>query len=219
MEKLTVIDIETENTGYDIMKHNKRIISVQMFDGREGSIFYDGSSENSIDAAKSNIKSQIRENYKFVGFNIKNFDTPLIKEFLGIEIPSGQILEIGEMPRMNTIREKLGKNRPRLFDICDYLGIECSHKNIMDSLALKLKSRPDVMALAKEGAEKFIKERGWSPDFSYKYALEKVSGGMAILDSFNEFVRSGGDTNSLFYKYAMGDVFAEYRLFEMLNKI
>jgi uncharacterized protein YprB with RNaseH-like and TPR domain len=103
------LDIETENTGYDIMKHNKRIISIQMFDGQNGSIFYDGSNENSIDVAKSNIKSQIDDGYKFVGFNIRNFDVPLIKEFLGIEIPSEQIFEIGEMPQMNDVRKNLGK--------------------------------------------------------------------------------------------------------------
>lgn len=219
MDKLTVLDIETENTGYDIMKHNKRIISVQMFDGLEGSIFYDGSDKNSIDAAKTNIKSKTDEGCKFVGFNIRNFDVPLIKEFLGIEIHSGQILEISEMPQMNIIREKIGKTRPRLVDVCDYLGVECSHKNLMDDLSMKLRSRPDVISLAKEGAEKFIKERGWSSDFSHKYAIEKVAGGMAILDSFNEFVRNGGNTNSLFYKYAMGDVFSEHQLFDTLTKM
>lgn len=218
MEKLTVIDIETENTGYDIMKHNKRIISVQMFDGQEGSIFYDGSGKNTIDAAKSTINSQIDDDFKFVGFNIRNFDVPLIKDFLGIEIPSAQILEIGEMPQMNKIRENLGKTRPRLVDICEHLGIECSHKNIMDDLSRKLQGRPDVVSLAKEGAENFVKERGWSQNFSQNYALEKVAVGMAILESFNEFVRNGGDANSLFYKYAMGDVFSEHRLFEMLSK-
>jgi hypothetical protein len=41
---------------------------------------------------------------------------------------------------------------------------------------------------------------------------------MAILDSFNEFVRSGGNTNSLFYRYAMGDVFSEQQLFETLKE-
>jgi len=218
MDKLTVIDIETENTGYDIMKHNKRVISVQMFDGQEGSIFYDGSDKNTIDAAKSTIRSQIDDGFKFVGFNIRNFDVPLIKDFLGVEIPSTQILEIGEMPQMNKIREDLGKARPRLVDICDHLGIECSHKNIMDDLSRKLQVRPDVVSLAKEGAATFVKERNWSQNFSQNYALEKVAGGMAILESFNEFVRNGGNTNSLFYRYAMGDVFSEHQLFEVLSK-
>ncbi|MEM3013855.1 MAG: ribonuclease H-like domain-containing protein [Candidatus Bathyarchaeia archaeon] len=219
MEKLTVIDIETENTGYDIMKHNKRIISVQMFDGQKGSIFYDGSNKNSIDAAKSSIESQINEGYKFVGFNIRNFDVPLIKNFLGVEIPGGQIIEISEMSQMNDIRKNIGKQWPRLFEICDHLGIECSHKGLMDSLSMKFRTRPDVVALAKKGAENLVKEKGWGLGFSHDYALGKVAGGMAILDSFNEFVGNRGDTKSLFYKYAMGDVFAEHRLFEALKKM
>jgi hypothetical protein len=88
----------------------------------------------------------------------------------------------------------------------------------MDDLSIRFRSRPDVMALAREGAEKLIKEKRWSSDFSYDYALGKIAGGMAILDSFNEFVRSGGDTNSLFYRYAMGDVFSEHQLFETLKQ-
>ncbi len=219
MDKLTVIDIETENTGYDIMKHNKRIISIQMFDGQEGLIFYDGSDKNTIDVAKSNIQSQIDAGFKFVGFNIRNFDVPLIKEFLGIEIPSGQILEISEMSSMNKIREKLGKKKPRLVDVCGHLGIECSHKNIMDDLSLKFRNQSDVIVIAKEGAEKWIKELGWGSSFSHNLALEKVAGGMAILDSFNEFVKHGGDPNSLFYKYAMGDVISEHKLYQKLNQI
>lgn len=207
MDKITVLDIETENTGYDIMGHNKRIISIQMYDGQKGSIFYEGSYKNTIDEAKSIIKTQLREDYKFVGFNIRNFDAFFIKEFLGIEISANNIVEISEMHQMDQIREKLRKNRPRLVDICNHLGIECSHKNMMDEISVNFKNQPNVIAMAKEGAEKWVKERGWSYDFSYNLALDKVAGGMAILESFNEFVKSGGNTFSLFYKYAMGDVF------------
>lgn len=219
INRIVTLDIETENTGYDIMKDNKRIISVQMFDGHESSIFYDGSDKNSVGAAKSNIKSQIDEGYKFVGFNIRNFDIPLIKEFLGVEIPAAQIVEIGEMQKMRDIKQRIGKDWPKLVEICDFLGIECSHKNIMDEHSLKFKNLPHVIKLAKEGAEKLQKEKNWSYDYSYNRVLDKISGGMAILDSFNEFVRSGGDTNSLFYKYAMGDVFSEHHLFETLKKL
>jgi hypothetical protein len=219
MDKLTVLDIETENTGYDIMKHNKRIISVQMFDGSTGRLFYDGSESSPIGDAKEAILSQMDDGYGFVGFNVRNFDVPLIKEFMGVEIPSGQVMEIGEMPPMDSIRQRLGKQRPRLFDVCDHLGIECSHKGIMDELSMRFRSRPDVVALAKEGADNLVKEKGWSLGFSQDYALGKVAGGMAILESFNEFVNSGGSMDSLFYKYAMGDVFSEHRFFEALKKV
>ncbi|MEM3112535.1 MAG: hypothetical protein QXY90_05800 [Candidatus Anstonellales archaeon] len=219
MDKLTVIDIETENTGYDIMKHNKRIISVQMFDGGTGRLFYDGSESSPIGAAKEAILSQVDDGYEFVGFNVRNFDVPLIKEFMGVEIPIGQVIEIGEMPQMNDIRRNLGKQWPRLFEVCDHLGIECSHKGLMDNISSRLQSRPDVIALAKDGATNLAKEKGSTPEYWHNRTLAKVAGGMAILESFNEFVRSGGNTDSLFYKYAMGDVFAEHRLFEALQKI
>lgn len=219
MEKLTVIDIETENTGYDIMKHNKRIISVQMFDGNTGKLFYDGSASNSISAAKEALLSQIDDGYKFVGFNVRNFDVPLIKNFMGVEIPFGQIIEIGEMPQMNDVRQNLGKQWPRLFEVCDHLGIECSHKGLMNNLSSRLQSRPDVIALVKIGAENLAKEKGSTPEYWHNRTLAKIAGGVAILESFNEFVGSGGNTDSLFYKYAMGDVFSEYRLFEALKKV
>lgn len=218
MDRFVVIDIETENTGYDIMEHNKRIISVQLFDGSDGTIFYDGSDKNSIPDAKSAILSQIDQNYKFVGFNIRNFDALFLNKFLGITIPRTQIVDISEMPNMEKVRKELTKNYPSLLETCKHLGIDCSHKTKMDELSVKYRNLPDVTKLAREGAEKMVKERGWSYDFSYNRALDKVAGGMAIFDSFNEFVRARGDVNSLFYRYAMGDVFTEHRLFEALQK-
>lgn len=217
MEKFVVLDIETENTGYDIMEHNKRIISVQLYDGSEGTLFYDGSNKNSISAAKSALLTQIDQNYKFVGFNIRNFDAHLLNKFLGVTIPRGQIVELSEMPNMERIRKQLTKNYPTLAEVCGHLGIDCSHKGIMDGLSAKIRNLPDVLEMAREGAEKMVKERGWSYDFSYNRALDKIAGGRAILQSFNEFVSSQGDSESLFYKYAMGDVFTEHRLFQNLR--
>ena len=43
--------------------------------------------------------------------------------------------------------------------------------------------------------------------------------GMAIFEAFNEFVRTNGDENSLFYKYAMGDVFTENDLYKKLREL
>ncbi|MGI0016110.1 MAG: hypothetical protein ACREBU_22035 [Nitrososphaera sp.] len=218
MDRFTVIDIETENTGYDVMNDNKRIISIQMYDSAEGTIFYDGSDKNTIVAAKSTILSQIDQSYKFVGFNIRNFDAVFLNRFLGIEIPDELILEISEMPQMAKIRTRLGKKNPRLLDICKHLGIDCAHKKMMDDVSVKFRSLPDVIRIAKEAAEKLSKDRGWGYDFSYNMALDRIAGGMGILESFNDFVSKGGDTNSLFYRYAMGDVFTEHRLFEELRK-
>lgn len=215
MDKVTVIDIETENTGHDIMNHNKRILSIQTYDGIEGRIFYDGSDKDDIDAGKSHIMSLIDRGYNFAGFNIRNFDTVLLKQFLNIDIPRNSILEIGEMPRMNEIRRQLKNSYPSLFQTCSHLGIECSHKGLIDGLAADFKKLPNVMATAKIEADKKVK-RGEEYQRAYDKILNKIAGGMAILESFNDFLKSGGSVSAVFYRYAMGDVFSEYRLFKAL---
>lgn len=216
--EIITLDIETENTGYDIMNDNKRIISIQTLSENEGKIYYDGSELNDLDLAKTDLQTLIQNDKSFLGFNLKGFDIPLIKKFLDIEIPSSQIIEIGEMKNMNDIRQKLGKRRPRLVEICDLLGIDCSHKSLMDQQALELKKLPEVIQKAEEGANKWITELGWGHDFSHRLALDRVTGGMAILNEFNEFVKSNGGKNSLFYKYAMGDVFTENSLYWKLRE-
>jgi len=210
---IVTLDIETENTGYDIMNDNKRIISVQILNENEPKIYYDGSESSSLDQAKKDLQTWIENEKSFLGFNLKGFDIPLIKKFLDIEIPSPQIIEISEMKKMNDIRQKLGKNRPRLVEICDLLGIDCSHKTLMDQQALDFKKLPEVVQKAEEGAKKWTTELGWGYDFSQRLALDRIAGGMAIFEAFNEFVRTNGDENSLFYKYAMGDVFTENSLY------
>lgn len=215
---IVTLDIETENTGYDIMNDNKRIISVQILNKNEPKIYYDGSKSSSLDQAKKDLQTLIEDEKSFVGFNLKGFDIPLIKKFLDIEIPSPQIIEIGEMKKMNDVRQKLGKNRPRLAEICDLLGIDCSHKTLMDQQALDFKKLPEVVQKAEEGAKKWTTELGWGYDFSRRLALDRIAGGMAIFEAFNEFVRTNGDENSLFYKYAMGDVFSENDLYKKLRE-
>lgn len=61
------------------------------------------------------------------------------------------------------------------------------------------------------------KKKNWSSDFSYNYALDKVAGGNAIYDAYLEFVESGGQKNTLFYEYAIGDIISEYQLFKALG--
>ena len=69
MNETIVIDIETENTGYDVMGDNKRILSVQTYDGNESLIYYDGSDKNDLSSAKRFLEEQIGVGTKFVGFN------------------------------------------------------------------------------------------------------------------------------------------------------
>ena len=214
-----VLDIETENTGYDVMNHNKRLISVQMLNGNTRQLFYDGSQNNSLNNARSEILSQIENGSNFVGFNIRNFDVPFLKRFLEVEIPSQQILDISEMNELSKIRNEIGKRYPRLLEICEHLGIDCSHKTMMDDYAMKFRDLPNVLELAKQGAKEWASKKGWSYDFSLKLAVDKITGGMAILESFNEFVRKGGSHEALFYNYAIGDILAENNLFQKLKEM
>jgi len=48
---------------------------------------------------------------------------------------------------------------------------------------------------------------------------EKIAGGIAILDAFNEFVDSGGKQDKLFYRYAMKDIQVESELYNRILKI
>ena len=212
-EKIVTLDIETENTGYDIMEDNKRIISIQLMEGTKTKIFYDGSKTDRIEAGENKLHSLIESGKNFVGFNIRNFDVRLIKKFLGIEIPASQIIEISEMPKMNNIRKHLRNDWPRLVDCCEFMDVECSHKGLIDEQSNRLKKRPDVIKKAKEGAVALQERRGWSFNYAYNQALDKISGGTAILEAFNEFVGSKGDPNTIFYRYAMGDVFSENALY------
>jgi len=194
------------------------IFSVQTLSDDGEKIYYDGSNTNNLVNAKQDLNMLISNGASFVGYNIRNFDIPFLKKFLGIEIPSSQVLEIGEMPAVDKIRIKKGKKRLRLEEICSFVGIDAGHKKEMELASQKFRKLSDVMNKAEEAANLWHTERGWGRDFSYDYALRVLAGGMAILESFNEFVKSGGSKDSLFYKYAMGDVHVEKALYERLEK-
>ena len=216
--KIFPLDTETENTSHDIKRGNKRMLSVQLMEGGKAVIYYESSPDMDLNDAKVKLESIIKDGGKFAGYNITNFDVPMIKNFLGVEIPSSQIIEISELPAMDAVRKKVMRDRPSLEQACRCNGVECSHKGIMDARARKLSQLPDVISKAKEGAVKLKEEFiSWDSPFCLKLALERISGGMAILEAFNEFVKSGGDTNSDFYKYAIGDVISENKLFLKLK--
>jgi hypothetical protein len=217
--KIIVLDVETENTGYDIKEGNKRIISVQLLDGKNAEIYYDSAPSTDLNAAKDRLSSLIQAGNNLAGFNLINFDVPLIEKFLDVKIPAAQIVEISEMTAMEFIRQKLRKDRPKLEEACKCLGIDCTHKEIMNRHANKFKQLPEVIEKAKEGANKLQKERGWDYDICFNVTLNKICGGMAILDAFKDFVKRKGDTKSDFYRYAIGDVEVENKLFLKLKEI
>ena len=70
----------------------------------------------------------------------------------------------------------------------------------------------------KEKAQEIVRSKRWSWDFTFNRVLEKIAGGHAIYDSYQEFVQSGEQKDTLFYEYAIGDVICEYRLLRVLTK-
>lgn len=218
MTEIVTLDIETENTGYDIMNNNKSILSIQLLSNLK-KIFYDGSEKNDIDEGKKELISHIEQGNTFLGFNIRNFDIPMIKKFLDIEIPSEQIIDISEMDSVTEMKKKIGRKRISLFQVCQQIGIDAGHKTDMDNLAKKFLDLPSVVELAKKGADEWVTTLGWGYDFSFGLAKKRIAGGMAIFESFKEFVNSGGSQESLFYRYAMSDVDVKHAVYEKLEHI
>ena len=88
-----VIDIETENTGTDVLEDNKRIISVQIGDDTKQDLYWADSKDPqwNLESAKKEIVSLLSKGVIFAGHNIRGFDVRFLKEFLGVEIPESNI--------------------------------------------------------------------------------------------------------------------------------
>jgi hypothetical protein len=213
-----VIDIETENTGADIMADNTRIISVQMGDSEEQKLYYADAHDPSLSTSQvpQRVETLIAEGKVFAGYNLKGFDLPLLKQFLGVEIPEANVLEIAEMDGVKKLQQRSGRRSYRVEDVCKEYGISVDHKRLMDEKAETFKKRPEVLALADTSARQLVEEKGWSYAFSLNYKLNKIAVGRAIYDSYLEFVRAGGARETLFHRYAVGDVICEYQLMRRL---
>jgi uncharacterized protein YprB with RNaseH-like and TPR domain len=214
-----IIDIETENTGSDIMKDNKRIISVQIGDAIKQELYYDDSKDPqcSLVSAKKRIASLLSQRCIFAGYNIKGFDIPLLKRFMKVEIPESNILDLCQTPRVTQLAKNKNRRNLRLEEVCMEYGIEVNHKQKINEEAEKYKARQGIKDQAKAKAKEYVNKKGWSLGFSYDYVLKKIAGGRAIFDAYLEFVESGGQKNTLFYEYAIGDVISEYRLLKKLG--
>jgi hypothetical protein len=213
-----IIDIETENTGTDVMRDNKRILSVQIGDDIRQNLYWADSVEPewTLESAKKEIASLLSRGVIFAGYNIIGFDVRFLKEFLDVEIPEMNTIDLC-LCQKQRLTKLTGRNRPRLEEACKAFGIIVVHKHRMDEKAEKYKSIEDVKKQATAKAKELVEKKGWSPDFSYNYVLDKIAGGNAIYDAYMEFVKSGGQRNTLFYEYAIGDVISEYQLLKALG--
>lgn len=213
-----VIDIETENTGTDIMKDNKRIISVQIGDDTKQSLYWVDSKDPrwNLESAKKEIESLLSQGVIFTGYNISNFDVRFLMQFLGVEIPESNILDLCQC-QPQKLTQLTGKNKPRLEEACAACGVRVTHKQRMSEKTKKYKSMEAYKKQALAKAKELVENKGWGFDFSYDYALDKIAGGNAIYDAYLEFAKSDGQKNTLFYEYAIGDVISEYQLFKALG--
>lgn len=211
------IDIETENTGSDIMKDNKRIISVQIGDDKTQELYYDDSKDSkwTLEQAKTKIELLLSQGHIFTGYNLKNFDLHFLKHFLAVEIPQSNMYDLSDHPKIRAFR----KNKIfSLEDVCKECGIAVTHKNKMNKKAESYKKRQDIREQAYAKAKEIVRTKGWGWNFAVNYFLNKIAGGHAIYDSYQEFVQSGGKKDTFFYEYATGDVISEYRLLRELVK-
>ena len=213
-----IIDIETENTGFDILKDNKRIISVQIGDATKQDLYWADSKDPqwTLTNAKKEIASLLSQRYIFAGYNIKRFDIPLLAQFLGIEIPDSNMLDLSQDRR---IIELCKRNHSWTMDsVCMNYGLGTQpHKQKMNKRAEKYGSRQDVIEKTKVIAALNMKNKGGTFQYAYDEALRKIAGGMAIYDAYLEFVESGGQKGTFFYEYAIGDVISEYNLLKALG--
>ena len=218
--KHVVIDIETENTGADIMKDNKRIISVQLGNDSDQELYYADSKDShfAFDRARMRIVSLTAQGYSFAGYNINAFDIPLLKRFLNIEIPDANILELSLVDHVINLKRRLCRKSLSLEEVCEKFGIKTKHKENLAKKSEEYMRRPYILEQAgKEGA-RLAREENWSMDFSVNLALKRIARGHAILDAYNEFVERDGEKNTLFYGYAIADVICEFKLLKALGQ-
>jgi len=209
-DKILSFDIEAENTGADVRRDNKRIISIQLYNQDIEEIYYDDSTEQSLEHGKERIQSLLNDGYTLVGYYISGYDIPLLKEFLGIEIPSSKYIDISCMDKVEKIKAKFGYS---LQAVCEGVDVPCSHKKLLEPLVKKLKLDPEIIERAKIEGSKMASKKSQTLQYAREKALNLICGGSAILEAYHEFVKSDGNTDTIFYRYAIGDVKSEYELF------
>jgi hypothetical protein len=219
VRKTTIIDVKTENIGADVMADNRRIISIQIGDSTRQDLYYADASvgERSLFQAIIRVKMLILQGYVLAGYDLKGFEVPLLKRFLAVTIPEANTFDLRDMDSVKRLQQKTGKASLELSEVCSEYRISADHKRLMDEKAEPLKKKQEILVQANEAAKELV-AKGWSSDSSLKYALDTIATGHAILESYEEFVQKGGAGDTLFHKYAVGDVVCEHRLLQALQR-
>ena len=217
--KTVIIDVEMENTGAEVVDDSRRIISVQIGDSTKQDLYYAEASvgERSLFQVPVRVNMLMSQGCVFAGYNIKRFELNFLKKFLGVTIPESSVLDLRDMNGVTKLQRRTGKALLELDEVCSEYGIPADHKRLMDEKAEPFKKKPEILAQANEAAQQLV-AKGWSPDSSLKYALDMVANGHAVFESYEEFVQKGGAEDTLFHKYAVGDVICEYQLLQALQQ-
>lgn len=214
-----ILDIETETHGADVMAGTKRILSVQIGDSRFQELYYADSPvpESSLAQVPARLAELVNDGTVIAGYNIKGFDLVFLQKFLGVEIPAANVLELMEQAGVKQLQSKMGRRSLRMEEVCRELQVPVDHKRLMDERALAYKTVPELVDQAQIFAEELVSRHGWTHDFALRYTLDKLAVGNAILDAYREFVAKRGSRNTLFYRYATGDVISEYLVMRALQ--
>ena len=151
----------------------------------------------------------------FVGYNIKGFDLPMIKQFLNVDIPESQILDLC-LCQPQKIAQLTGKNRSRLEEACKAFGIDASHKQRMDEKAKAYKTNEAFKARSLVRAKELVQDKKWTVFFhTTMHLIKSLVGTQSMMLTWN--LPKAVDKNTLFYDYAIGDIISEFSLLKKLG--
>ena len=219
VRKTIIIDVKTENTGADAVADTRRIISVQIGDTAKQDLYYADANvgDRSLFQAVIRIRMLIAQGSLLAGYNLKELEVPLLKRFLALSIPGANVLDLRDFDGVKGVQQKTGKSFLELEEVCREYGIPVEHNRALSQKAEALKKEPEIQAQANEAAKQ-LEAKGWTSDASIKYALGRIATGHAVLEAYQEFVQRDGAGDSLYYKYAVGDVLCEHLLLQVLQQ-
>lgn len=214
---IAIIDVETENRTFDIMKGNKRIISIQLIHFNNEYFFYADAvtKKETLNYFCELANELLAKDTVFIAYNV-NFDLLMIRSFLNLDIQEKNFLDIAETSAVRRLRSELNRF-VALEEVCSKYGIDVSHKEIMKERArIWLEKHPEYEVECNKEADKLVREKDWSFDYALHKSREKISIGNAIIHNMLHILKTrnkGAD----FYKYAMGDVRSEYQLYKAIE--
>ena len=91
---------------------------------------------------KKEIASLLSQVVIFAGYNIQGFDVRFLKQFLGVNIPESQILDLC-LCQSQKLTQLTGRRKVRLEEACNACGVKVTHKQKMNDKAEKYKSIED----------------------------------------------------------------------------